>query len=183
MTIQVVAGMYRCCCCIDLRIGCIVIAILQIVGSLGISGIPIFHSPPYVTCFIIDCLAGVTAGICLLIGVIKFEASAILVYLILAVINFIIRFVIFGFTVFILLGLNLLWCLYAALPPKNWNAPPLESHKRCQIIEGHVLEISIIGIPITVMALSIYFWVCVYRFYKLTKYGKKTSDFIQSKNK
>ena len=150
--------MYRCCCCINLRIGCIVIAILQIVGSLGIIGIPLYHSPPYDTCLIIDCLAGVTSGICLLIGGIKSNASAILVYLILAVINFIIRFVVWTLTI----GLGAVFVIFYG------------SHKRPQIDGGHVLVVSIIGISITVTALSIYFWFCVCRFYQLTKYGKVT---------
>ena len=164
MLIQVFASIYRCCCCFDLRTGSIIIAILHIVVSLGILSLVLWNyqgdlSTAIPLSTLLDCVAGVAVGICLLVGVIKSNASAILVYLILSPINFIIRCVVWSLSFGIFAVLSIFW----------------DSHKRHQIDEGHVLGIFIIGITITVMALSIYFWFCVYRFYQLTKYGKVTS--------
>ena len=123
MLIQVFASMYRCCCCFDLRTGSIIIAILQIVVSLGMLSLvnSDYYLPDFLTAIrlsiILDCVARVAAGICLLIGEIKSNASAILVYLILAVFNFIIRCVVW----FPSLGLSAVFSIFYM------------SHKRNQI--------------------------------------------------
>ena len=175
MLIQVFASMYRCCCCFDLRTGSIIIAILHIVVSLGMLSFGLSEYRDFNIwtsiyrnigtairlSILLDCVAGVAAGICLLIGEIKSNASAILVYLILAGINFFIRCVI-GLLIF---GPIVAFGFFY----RDRNS------RGFQFNEGHVIVISIIGILIAVMALSIYFWVCVYRFYLLTKYGKVTS--------
>ena len=80
--------MWKCCCCFDLRTGSIIIAVLQIVGSLGMLG----GATDEKTCWSV--LVGVAAGICLLIGAIKSNASAILVYLILAMIDIVLQVVV-----------------------------------------------------------------------------------------
>ena len=101
-------------------------------------------------------VVGVAAGICLLIGVTKSNASVILVYLILAMIDIIYQGVV---------GIVMCAASFgtAALVDVGVGAPV-----------AYILLV--FGIWITLMALiDIYFWVCVYRFYQLTKYGIITS--------
>ena len=107
-------------------------------------------------------LVGVAAGICLLIGVNKPNASAIRVYLILAMIDIILYGVV---------GIVLCASSYAAA---DGSLP--DSLANVSLVDPNAHSLLAWGICINLMALSgIYFWVCVYRFYQLTKYGMITS--------
>ena len=150
--IQTLACIYKCCCCFDLRTGSIIIAILQIVGFLGtlIYGLQMILDTIDAWSLGVLCLGvlGVAIGICLLIGSIKSNAPAILVYLILEWIYII-----------LLCILGILVSVFSFWGGKGPHIP------------GLVLGISIIALDI----IPIYFWVCVYHFYQLTKYGEITS--------
>ena len=140
--------MWKCCCCFDLRTGSIIIAILQIVGSIGMLGGTTSSS----ACW--GGLVGIAAGICLLVGAINSNASAILVHLIVAMINIIVLCV---------AGIGICAGSFATV-----NAIDVAF-----VVPTALL---VLGIWIILMALiDIYFWVCVYRFYQLTKYGMITS--------
>ena len=144
--------MWKCCCCFDLRTGSIIIAVLQIVGSLGMLGLATHES----ACW--SALVGVAAGICLLIGAIKSNASAILVYLILAMIDIVLQVVV-----------GILFCAGSAALSNTTGILDAPVDLYADFFLGF-------GIGIILMALiDIYFWVCVYRFYQLTKYGIITS--------
>ena len=150
--IQMVACIYKCCCCFELRTGSIIIAILQMVGLLGTLGWNMDRTwgmePIWETAIFCLFVIGVAIGICLLIGAINFNPSAILVYLILAWIYIIL---------ICLLGIYV--CVLSFWGGKGPYTPVL------------LLGISIIAMDI----IFIYFWVCVYHFYQLTKYGQITS--------
>lgn len=66
----------KCCCCVDLRVGAIVIAILDIIAGLAGFGRGATWDN------IIGCLALLAAGVCLLYGGIKYHQITTTVYLV-----------------------------------------------------------------------------------------------------
>ena len=68
----------KCCCCVDLRIGAIVIAILNI----GL-GVPQFFIPVDYGVNFVGVGVSIAAGICLLYASIKYSKNATLIYLVL----------------------------------------------------------------------------------------------------
>ena len=68
----------KCCCCVNLRTGAIVIAILGILGSFGQ-----LHDKEHIYIGIISVVVGVLANLFLLHGAIKYNKTTTLVYLIL----------------------------------------------------------------------------------------------------
>merc|ERR1712141_553159 len=68
----------KCCCCVDLRTGAIVISILQLLGGAGCFGMGASEWPN-----ILNGVVGLLAGLCLLFGAIKYHQTATLVYLVL----------------------------------------------------------------------------------------------------
>ena len=154
--------MWKVCCFFDLRTGCIIIAVLQIVGSLSMLGGTSAYQASSAAQACWSGLVGVVAGICLLIGVNKPNASAILVYLFLAMIDIILYGVV---------GIVLCAGSFAAA---DGSLPGSLAHD--SLVDPNAHSLLAWGICIILMALSgIYFWVCVYRFYQLTRYGKITS--------
>ena len=69
----------KCCCCVDLRTGAMVMAILQVLGVLGSFGSRGMDGG--LAMFVSGGLA-LVAGLCLLYGAIKYEPTATLVYLV-----------------------------------------------------------------------------------------------------
>ena len=67
----------KCCCCVNLRTGAIVIAILGILGSFGQ-----LHDKEHIYIGIISDVIGVLANLFLLHGAIKYNKTTTLVYLI-----------------------------------------------------------------------------------------------------
>ena len=72
----------KCCFCIDLRNGAIVIAILHMVAALGQLGTTAIS---WIT--IVDVLLGLIAGAVLLYGAIKYNTVAIIIHLVLALLE------------------------------------------------------------------------------------------------
>ena len=99
MAVQPTNG--KCCRCIDLRTGAIVIAIMHILGAFGVLGYGILWYPKSYTqgapedvleygifpSSIIGVIVGLTAGVTLLIGAIKYNNTAILFHIVLAAIE------------------------------------------------------------------------------------------------
>lgn len=71
----------KCCCCVELRTGAIVIAVLQILGALG----NLSNGLSWET--LIYAVIGVACGACLLFGAIKNNAVGTLINLILTAIG------------------------------------------------------------------------------------------------
>ena len=96
----------KCCCCIELRTGVIVIAVLQILGAVGVLGYGIFLGTiaPIVALIGLINLVGLVAGATLLIGGIWYNTTAIILYIVLAVIEIInlgvMTFGVFGVAIF-----------------------------------------------------------------------------------
>ena len=132
----------KCCCCVDLRTGAIVMAILEIIGGLGLFGKGVSAGlwP--------DILNGVVttgAGACLLFGAIKYHQLATQVYLV------------FQMIAIVLAGVGIIYAIvvFAAL-------------------SGAAVALIVIPVIIYVIFASvhIYFWVCVFSFYKGLKTGE-----------
>ena len=68
-------GLNKCCCCVDLRTGSIVIAVLGLLGSFGNWGSGIVVG-------VITIVAGVASNVCLLHGAIKYNRITTLIYLV-----------------------------------------------------------------------------------------------------
>ena len=90
----------KCCRCIELRTGAIVIAIMHILGAFGVLGYGILWYPKrgpgasevvleygIFPSSIIGVIVGLTAGATLLIGAIKYNNTAILFHIVLAAIE------------------------------------------------------------------------------------------------
>ena len=143
----------KCCCCVDLRTGAIVMAILEIIGGLGLFGKGVSAGlwP--------DILNGVVvtgAGACLLFGAIKYHQLATRVYLVLQMIAI------------VLLGVAMLMAIIWATAAAS------------AVSERHGLQGNEGGVATAVMiygifaSLHIYFWLCVFSFYKGLKTGEIT---------
>ena len=132
----------KCCCCVDLRTGAIVMAILQLIGGAGMFGMGAEWQN------ILSALVGVGAGVCLLFGAIKYHQQATLVYLVLQMIAI----------VLIVVAIIVAIVAFAAL-----------SGAAVTLI---VIPLIIYGIFVSV---HIYFWVCVFSFYKGLKTGEIAS--------
>ena len=132
-----------CCCCVDLRIGAIVIAILGVVEGIGAFlnayGYGLIHldqidTNGFITIQnIVMCVAGgirIFAGLCLLFGSIKYHQSTTLAYLVLEMLS--INIVVIG----------------------------------CAIgLIGSKFSLNALLVFSTQIILNIYFWSCTYSFY------------------
>ena len=78
----------KCCCCLDLRIGCLIIGVLQILGGLG------NFKPPLEWYTIITAIVNIVAGACLLFGAIKYNPIGTLINLITTAIAVIFVFIV-----------------------------------------------------------------------------------------
>ena len=134
----------HCCCCVDLRIGSIVIAILGVVEGIGAFlnayGYGLIHldqidTNGFITMQnIVMCVAGairIIAGLCLLFGSIKYHQPTTLAYLVLHMLS--IKIVVIGCA----LGLM-----------------------------GRIYPLYALYVYSTKIILNIYFWSCIYSFYK-----------------
>ena len=127
------------CCCIELRLGCIVWAVLGLISNV-VCGIAMAkdkdHSNVY---FIISAnVIGSIACFCLLFGAIKNNWIAVLVYLVVDMLKMVL-YVISGIISFTYIG-----------PVALWNG--------IFITNGIVL--------IAIALVPLYFWICVFSFFK-----------------
>ena len=149
----------KCCCCVELRTGAIIIAILGLIGSFGS-----FHHG--VVIGIIFFVYGLISNLCLLHGAIKYNRTTTLVFLIMDAI----------FIVLLLVNWILIIVGMASDEVKPcWKKESLENETEikldwsgwedttCGVVVGVLVAFFVI---ITIMmAISIYFWACVYGFF------------------
>ena len=156
----------KCCCCVNLRTGAIVIAILGILGSFGQ-----LHDKDHIYIGIISVVVGVLANLFLLHGAIKYNKTTTLVYLILEAIFIIWYIVGMGFVIAALAAKELKPCWDGDWDfPVVWNTVDskivdgkIEDVGTCAVVVGY-LTATLVAIIIGI-ALGIYFWVCVYSFF------------------
>ncbi len=141
-------GLNKCCCCVDLRTGVMIIAVLDIIGGFALLG-----KPPIDWDTIITCITVVIAGACLLFGAIKYNWTATLVNLVFSAIG-IVFWIIIVVMLFVAVGVQSSKQMAGHQKNAFWTA---------SIITGVLL--------IAVVFVKIYFWVCVYSFYRNLKSG------------
>ena len=145
----------KCCCCVDLRTGAIVMAILEIIGGLGMfAGDEVAIGGAVVT---------VGAGLCLLFGAIKYHKLATLVYLVLQMIAI------------VLSGVAMIMVIVAATAVTATVSGSSHVHSNEVGAAGGVLLGVMASFYGIFASLNIYFWVCVFSFYKGLKTGKIAS--------
>ena len=152
----------KCCCCVDLRTGAIVMAILEIIGGFGLIG----KSTEWPD--ILNVVVAIGAGVCLLFGAIKYHQMATLVYLVLQMIEI------------VLIGVAMLVGIIAgtAVTVAVSDHPDLQGNQDVQgaVQVGGAIVVVLTMIPFGIIALFyIYFWVCAFSFYKGLKTGEIAS--------
>ena len=159
----------KCCCCIELRIGAIIIAILDIVIGIPYFAVAIWGSVApitndvystgnsigsvFIAISVFNYLTGVVAlgtGLCLLFGSIFNNKIATLVYLVFKLIGIVVAAIgmIVGIAGVIILGI--------AISSNSYGYP---NHGLL------ALYICLIVSDFISILLQIYFWICVYGFY------------------
>ena len=143
----------KCCCCVDLRTGAILMAIVEIIGGLGMFGKSQlgWHD-------VLNNVFAIGAGVCLLFGAIKYHQAATLVYLVLQMI-----------AIVLLVVAMLMMIIWATA-----TAAAVSGNHGVQGNEGGVAMVIATAVMIygIVASLHIYFWLCVFSFYKGLKTGE-----------
>ena len=138
----------KCCCCIPLRMGCLIIAILQIVLSFlwfVHDGVAYSYSVPV-------CLIGLAEGVCLLIGVLLNNQILVLISGILALIRIVVTLIV---TVLIMVAIGLFASSGAATTVATVAIALLFTFVIIELI------------------LDIYFLIVVWSFYKELQAGRR----------
>ena len=138
----------KCCGCVPLRMGCLIIAILQIVFSFlwfAHDGLPYKYSVPV-------CLIGLAEGVCLLIGVLLNNQILVLISGILALIRIVVTLIV---TVLIMVAIGLFASSGAATTVATVAIALLFTFVIIELI------------------LDIYFLIVVWSFYKELQAGRR----------
>jgi len=187
----------KCCCCLDLRTGAIVIAVLGIVGSFGNLAFSTYWM------MIGEIIWRLVVSFCLLFGAIKVNEIAVLIYLILNILQIISEFAVGIF--FLVAGSALkvvsqddgfavanttslhqddgftvgnATSLYQDDGFTVANTTSLHQDDGFTVASGTLVGIAAIigGVYVILWAfLDIYFFICVHSFYKKIKDGMITS--------
>ena len=164
----------KCCCCVDLRTGAIIIAVLGLIASFG----SFQHG---VVIGIIFFVYGLVQNLCLLHGAIKYNRTTTLVYLIMEAIYIILLLVSWIMTIVGMASDEVKPCWKEEnlnddtkidLGWSEWDAAS------CGVIVGVLVAIFVV---LTIMmAISIYFWACVYGFFVELKQQQSPTYPIQA---
>ena len=140
------------CCCVRLKTGCIVIAIIKLIASFWTYFLLGFPYPTVIPLhivyvvfvypgFILHNIFGIISGSCLLAGAIKKHKNGyvIITYMVMDMIN---------------IALGIFFVIVTCICLRVWDS----KHPRYATVLGTCFGIYV--------CLSIYFWICVYRFYK-----------------
>ena len=152
----------KCCCCVDLRTGAIVMAILQLISGAGTFGMGAEWQN------ILSGLVAIVAGVCLLFGAIKYHQMATLVYLVLDMISI----VLVGVAMIVFATAGTVATVTVS------DHPDLQGNEDLQgvVQVGGAIAIVLVMIPFGIIAFFyIYFWVCAFSFYKGLKTGEIAS--------
>ena len=149
----------KCCCCVDLRTGCIVIAVLGFIGSLS----SFQHG---IVWGVVGLVASIVAHGCLLYGAIKYHKVTTLVYLVMEMLFIIFYVVLAVLTIVVLSGGGVASCL------DNWDGVS-DDGTGCAVFVS--IAIVVMLVYVALIGLSIYWWVCVFSFYQDLKRNEVAS--------
>ena len=162
----------KCCCCVPLRVGCMVLAVIGLMGAVGliISGHSNWSNVVYGIFNIVPYAA-------LLLGAIQNNHTAILFYLVLEAIAVILG-IVFGVivvaasTAILTTGLDVNCSQLNQLSGQHLNL----SAQDCNEVKAGAIGIIAATFWISAL-LNMYFWACVYSFYKELKSGGGNSAY------
>ena len=147
----------NCCCCIDLRIGAMIIAILNILEGLSTFGMKLDW---YV---ILGAITAVLSGICLLYGSIKYHETTTIIHLIFSMMSVVIYVI---SAIFLLVGAGAF-----ESAGMDENAARLNGNGDVYKAAGGIL--ATVGSIFLIFALvQLYFWLCIFSFLKELKSGR-----------
>ena len=139
----------KCCCCIDLRTGAIVLAVLGIINSICLLSSGGFGWQDFVLLVL-----GLSTYGCLLFGAIKNNINATLISVIMELI----------YTVWMVIVLILLIAL--------GTATTVAAGKQTSDAGAVAATLAVpISVCVFSVGLQIYFWICIYSFYQALKEG------------
>ena len=133
----------KCCCCVNLRIGAIIIAIVEIGGGIGTC----FSKNGRIELNYVSGVICIIAGLCLLFGSIKYHQGATLAYLVVHML----AIVLMAICMFVFIG-------FASGLVPTW------------------MILLVVTLLSTQIGLCIYFWSCIFSFYK----GLKSGDIVSA---
>ena len=151
----------KCCCCVPLRTGSLVIAILGILGGLGLlafsKGLTGLIRWPN----IVEGIFVLLAYSFLLFGALKYNDKAVLVYVVLTALSIIIGI---GFGIIAITNIEIV------VPALANDCKALHSFVDCDNLRFRIIvtrAVKLFGVSLV----NIYFWLCNYSFYKELKEG------------
>ena len=150
-------GLNKCCCCVDLRTGAMIIAVLYIIGGFGLLG-----KPPITWDTILTCITCVISGACLLFGAIKYNWTATLVNLVFSAV---------GIASWIIVTVMLLLVAFGLV-----SGQQMPNHQKNAFWTGSISAFITGVLLIAVVFVKMYFWICVYSFYRNLKSGNISSS-------
>ena len=140
----------KCCCCIDLRLGCMLIAIAGIITSCGFFGATNTGKTYYV-------LAtgngiGILGSICLLFGAYKSHKIAVALYLVAEAVQIVLN-IVYG-----------VW-LFASVPTATSSDPFSDGSLSVGSLFGGMIIAAGVSVFL-VVCVWVYFWLCAFSFFK-----------------
>ena len=143
----------KCCCCVDLRTGSIIIAVLGVLASISNWGSGWVVG-------VVTIVVGVPANLCLLHGAIKYNRTTTLIWLVMEVLFIIVNIVWFCLIIVALCSKEVSVCW------DNWDEPVVYGGKITACSVTVAFLVSMLVVIVIGTGLSIYFWVCVYSFFQ-----------------
>ena len=174
----------KCCCCLDLRIGAIIIAVLELVMGIPCLVLAILYSTSVIpgadgtiyrddrqlqtiaaiiitlTAFnYLKSVSALVTGLCLLFGSIFNKKILTLIYLVLKLLSIVVA------------GIEMIVGIVGGSLVGTYLGDPHDSVINHSAL---VLMISMIVLLLISIILQTYFWICVFSFYNRELKGKKT---------
>ena len=148
-------GLNKCCCCVSLRAGCIILAVVGIIVNCGFFGLAGqcgtngCGNDFYV--ITVGNVIGIIGCVCLLFGSINYNRIGVLVYLVVEIITIILYFA----------NAMMTFAAYAQYD----NATKLIPKSAIPNTGKNTILASGISVLLVVL-LSVYFWICVLSFFR-----------------
>ena len=165
----------KCCCCVSLRVGSIILGVLGLIGGLiymlvgtGVVGFASSDGGGGIAWFYIICgLLCLIAYGALLFGAIKYNGNAVRVYLVSSAICIVIG---------VLFGVIVLASIKSSDPvtsdpvfADDCASVPL-TKSECDMLKAVTIGMKANQLVISTL-FGVYFWICIYSFYKELKSG------------
>ena len=157
----------KCCCCIDLRIGAMVIAVLEIIGA----GLFFFFG-----LYGLFSIANIAAGLCFLFGAIKYNQVSVISSRVISMIA-----TVFYTTVAILVFVGAVY--YGSQRGQSKEEVDWQwTEEEANSVTGYIF-LGLGGIIVIAVLVRLYFWICVFSFLQRLKSGDIAAVVASSGNR